>query len=125
MAEAIISLAVLAVAVAVVGKLSGSMTQGIHERETSWRLSLELTNLRETVGSWRFSEVTVDKIQAIPISPWLSERVDDPRWKVEVTEETELIKAKRVRVALQCEIQGQLATPDALTFWVPEQGGAP
>lgn len=116
--ELLVALALLATATIGVGQLASRTKAGLRNRELSSRLNWELTNARETIGAWPLSEITVEKIEQIPISQSLQSRLADLRWEATVESIQQPAKALQVVLSLHCMMEGQSARPVALTFWV-------
>ncbi len=116
--ELLVALALLATATIGVGQLASRTKAGLRNRELSSRLNWELTNARETIGTWPLSEITVEKIEQIPISQSLRSRLTDLRWEANVESIQQPAEALQVKLSLHCVIEEQSAQPVALTFWI-------
>ncbi len=108
----------LAAAAVGVGRFVQSVRDGLLDRELSTRLAWEISNARQRIGSWDPADVTQQRIEQIPISKALRSRLNQPRWRATVEAIDEPAQALRVTLGLRCQIQGQAAEPEVLTFWV-------
>lgn len=118
MAEVIVAIALLGTATAAIGRFAVMTKQGLRERVLGTRLSNELLNARERIGSWPQEQITVEHIEQLPFSKSLAEQVDHLKWRTIVEPMTEPVNALRVTLKLECSLHGQTAQPQALTFWV-------
>lgn len=123
-AETMVAIAILGIAMAGVGRFVASVNQGLRERELSARIGCELINARERIGSWSPEEITKANIERLPVSEVLMGHLQEAHWKASVSAIEEPASALQVELTLVCKYQGQLATPDRLTFWVERMGGA-
>ncbi len=112
------ALVLLAATANVVGRFVADVHQGLQDRELSSRIGWELENARERIRSWAAADVTQERIEKLPISPMLAQRLVQPRWQAEVQPEELSLAATRVTLQLHCQFRGQTATPAQLTFWV-------
>lgn len=118
MAEVIVAIALLGTATVAVGRFAVMTKQGLREQELGARLSAELLNARQRIGSWPQEQLTAEHIEELPFSAALAEQVDDLKWRALVEPITEPASALRVTLRLECSLHGQTAQPQALTFWV-------
>ena len=118
MAEVIVAIALLGTATVAIGRFAVMTKQGLRERELGTRLSNELLNARERIGSWPLEQITAERIEGLPFSKSLAEQVDDLKWRTFVESISEPVNALRVTLKLECLLHGQTAQPQALTFWV-------
>ncbi|MCC7337984.1 MAG: hypothetical protein IT422_23080 [Pirellulaceae bacterium] len=118
MAEVIVAIALLGTATVAIGRFAVTTKQGLRERELATRLSNELLNARERIGSWPQEQLAAEHIEAIPFSKSLTEQVDDLKWRAIVDPVAEPVSALRVTLKLECSLHGQTAQPQTLTFWV-------
>lgn len=121
-AEVIVAIALLGTATVGLGRFAGLTRQGLQQRELSTRLSAELLNARERIGSWPLDRVTVEQIEQIPFSAALSQDsaadLTQRRWRASVEPISEPLSALRVTLHLQYTLHGHLAEPQAITFWI-------
>ncbi|MEO8268851.1 MAG: hypothetical protein ABI557_03965 [Aureliella sp.] len=117
-AEVIVAITLLGTATVAIGRFAVMTQQGLHQRELSTRLSAELLNARERIGSWPQEQISVEHIEGLPFSQTLTEQVDELKWRAIVEPISEPISALRVRLQLECALHGQTAQSQALTFWV-------
>ena len=120
LAEVLVAIALLGMATVAIGRFAVMTKQGLRQRELGTRLSTELLNARERIGSWPQEQLTVEQIGAIPFSAELAEQVDDLKWRAIVEAVEEPTRALRVTLKLECTLQGQSAQPQAITFWVAQ-----
>ncbi len=118
MAEMIVAMAVLATAMIGVGRFASNTGRGLSQRELSSRIAWELANAREQIGSWKAEDIAVDRIENLPFSTSLENRLDDLRWQAQVETITAPAKAIRVALTLHCTLHAQPARPASLVFWV-------
>lgn len=122
--ETVVAVLVLGVASGLVLRFAVQIKEGLQQRELSSRLTWELLNAREQIGSWSVKELTESRIAELPFSDDLSMQVSDLRWEVELSEIDSPVDAKQVDLSLCCRYGGQEIKPRQLTFWVlakPEQ----
>ncbi len=119
--ETVVAVLVLGVASGLVLRFAVQIKGGLQQRELSSRLTCELLNAREQIGSWSAKEVTESRIAELPISEDLSKRVSDLRWEAELREIDSPVDAKQVDLSLCCRYGGQVIKPRQLTFWVLEK----
>lgn len=118
MAEVIVAIALLGTATVAIGRFAVMTKQGLREREIGARVSNELLNARERIGSWPHEQLTAKRIEELPFSKTLAEQVDNLKWRAIVEPITDPVNARRVTLKLECSLHGQTAQPQALTFWV-------
>lgn len=119
-AEVIVAIALLGTATAAIGRFAVMTKQGLHQRELGTRLSAELLNARERIGSWQPEQLTGQHIEELPFSAELVEQIDDLKWRAIVEPVEEPVRALRVTLKLECSLHGQTAQPQAITFWVAQ-----
>ena len=116
--ETVVAVLVLGVACGVVMRFAVQIKQGLQQRELSSRLTWELINAREQIGSWSANEITESRIAELQLSEDLTKQVSNLRWDVEVSKVDSPAPAKRVDLSLRCQLRGQEIKPTQLTFWV-------
>ena len=121
--ETVVAVLVLGVASGLVLRFAVQIKGGLQQRELSSRLTWELLNAREQIGSWSVKEVTESRIAELPISDGLWQQVSDLRWEAELREIDSPVDAKQVGLSLCCRYGGQVIKPRQLTFWVLEKRG--
>lgn len=129
-AETMIAMTLMGVAAASVGTFVSHVSQGLKDRELSARIGWEISNLRETIGSWNVAEITLERIQSVELSPAIRDQLDQPRWEVAV-EDVQLgpdsqrrLDAIQISLTLAGIYRGQTVRPEHLTFWVIQEDDA-
>lgn len=123
--ELLVALALLGTVALGVGQLTVRTKEGLRNRELSSRLNWELKNARETIGAWPVSEITVEKIQQMPISLSLASQLEDLGWEASIEAISQPVDALQVTLTLRCRIDEQAARPVSLTFWVDASQESP
>lgn len=119
--ETVVAIALLGVAVSALGNMLGRIQHGLNDRELATRVSWEIDNARERIGSWAVDQITPDRIEELPISEALQDRVENLKWQSEVTPITDPIQGVRVRIDLTFDYRGQAVAPNGRTFWVSKE----
>jgi hypothetical protein len=119
--EIVIGIVLLGSAVSLLGQFAASVKKGLADQELSARLGWEISNVCETIRCWDPSQITAARIQAIPLSDSIRERLPDAVWKANVSAITDPASAWQVELQLACNYQGQSAVPVQLTFWIERE----
>ena len=117
--EVLVAISLLAVATALVGGFVHQVQAGLRDRELSTRCDWELMNARERIGSWQTDQISLEKIQQIPISDSLSSHVNNAHLIASIKNIEKPVPATQITLAIECELKGQTVQPSILTFWVP------
>lgn len=129
--ESVIAIGVLVIVVASVGKFSDYVRGGIDGLRLSKLIHWETQNIREQIGSWPVEQVTLDKIQAIELSPQLAYYLSDAKWNASITP-TSIVnsvgqttfRALEVKLQLIGKYKGQLIQPIEHHFWILNEAKA-
>ncbi len=119
--ELVIAFGLLVLAASMVGRFVSQVKRGLKERELSARIEWELINDRELIGSWSPDQITRERIEQIPLSKSLANRLTTGRLVAQVSHIEEPIAAEQVTLAIACERGGQTMEPAVLTFWIPSK----
>jgi hypothetical protein len=114
----LVAVILLGSSLAVVGRFVSSVNQGLSDRMLAAQIDWEITNQREIIGSWNVVDITQARIEALPVSASINQRLANARWLAKVTPMTEPARALQVELRLVGKYQGQSAVPAKLTFWV-------
>ena len=120
--ELVVSLTLLTVALIGVGRFVRTVHSGLKQRELSQLIGWEIANARDSISTWKPEAISVERINALPISKALSSRLDSVHWHAVVDPVTQPVDALRITLTLQCVFHEQASEPDRLVFWLPIQG---
>ncbi len=117
--EVLVAIALLAVAITLVGGFVHQVKIGLRDRELSTRFDWELMNARELIGSWPLEQITLERIQQISLSESLTNQATNPHLAASIQKIENPRPATQITLAIECELNGQTIQPSILTFWVP------
>lgn len=123
-AETLIAVVLLGVAVTGVGKLVHNVSQGLQDRELACRIGWEISNARELIGTWSAEDITEARIEQLPISGSVRQALRNAEWETRIVETVRPLAAVRVHLALIGDYRGHTIRPQERIFWVPLSAGA-
>ncbi len=123
--EVTVALLLLTACAMGVGRFVSQVQVGLRERELSRCLGWEIENAKETILSWQPSQVSVARIESLPVSEAALQRLAAAGWQAEgwradVTSIEQPVNALQVTLRLVCRLESQPAVPKKMTFWIAD-----
>ncbi len=116
--EVTIAIVLLSAAVVAVAQFVATVNQGLRDRGLVRQMGWEIENLREKISSWPLADITAENISAVPCPPSLTSQLDEARWEADVQSIEVPLQATQITLRLKCTLNGQVAAPEQLTFWI-------
>ena len=120
--EIIVSLALLTAALVGIGRFVHTVQAGLKERELSHLIGWEIANVRDTISTWKLEDISVERIESLPIPKVLSARVGSAHWRAIVDPVEQPVHGLRVTLAFKCVLHEQESEPEQLVFWIATHG---
>jgi len=124
--EIVVACTLLSAALVSIGILQTQVTRAQKSLNQRAQMRLAILNARELIGSWPPSQISAERIQALPIEPLDFEWPVALRWDVRVQSAPQPWSGHAIFLDLIWEDAGQTQSAGGLNFWVyipPERAG--
>jgi hypothetical protein len=123
--EVLVSCGIMAAAALTTSMFHARTQASAHAVRLAAQARSAVINAREELGSWPPAELSIDRIEQLPIPDEQSDALPEAHWNIDIQEVDEPIHGKRIFIDLEWRGGGgQRQSTSGITFWVNEEPGS-